>query len=421
MKYFKRLAEEQIGLALKAAGAVYIRGPKACGKTETALKFAKSEINLQEDGRARFLASVEPAEVLLGEAPRLIDEWQEVATIWNNVKTEVDRRKKKGQFILAGSSVLADTANLHSGAGRFLIIDMNTMTLSELGLSNEKVRLQKLLEGGEINATSGNLTLRKLAKQIVVGGWPENIGLDEKYATEMNKSYIDLLTSDDISRVASVKRDPAKAIKVLKSLAKNVATPVEIRTLAEDVDLNLIKEGELMVSRQTASSYLDDFRKVMILREQPAFNIHIRSSAELRKTPKRHLVDPSLAAAVLRLSSDVLFKDLNYFGFLFESLVFHDMSVYASLNDASVSHYRDSYGNEVDIIVEKGNGDFAAFEVKLGDKNLDEPARKLLDFAENVAMDKHKTLISLNIVTGIGNAYTRADGVNVLPLTTLGA
>lgn len=411
MQYVKRLIESQLINALNSSGAVFMRGVKASGKTETALRYAKSFINLQESERDRTLATISPQDVLEGATPRLIDEWQEVPSIWNNIKIETDKRQATKQFILTGSATLKESTRIHSGAGRIITLDMTTLSWAELGYANGSVSLATLLRGGTINPRQNQTELKTICKRLVVGGWPALHGKTEQNAITLNRSYIDLLLSDDISRVSGVQRNRHKASRIIQSIARNLATNVDISTIASDAD----------TSRQTTYQYLDDLRRIMILVDQPAWNVHIRSSASLRVTPKRHLADPSLACATLGLSSTALLHDLNYAGFLFESLVFHDLTVYAQHNDAHLSYYRDSSGNEVDIIVEKRDGSWAAFEVKLGDHNLDVAANKLTGFARNIDTKKSHAPSSINIITGTGLAYTRADGINILPLSVLGA
>ena len=417
MSYIERIVENRIKEALSASGAVFLRGVKACGKTETALRFAKSEINLQASPRNRILAEISPQDALSGETPRLIDEWQEVPPLWNNVKIEIDKRKSPNQFVLTGSATLSDKDKLHSGAGRIITIDMSTLSWAELGYSNSSVSLETLLAGQPIQPKQNQTELRAILQRLVIGGWPGLIGQSERSAITINRSYLDLLLSDDISRVSGVSRNKQKAENVLQSLARNIATAVDISTIASDTERQDINPT---VSRQTTHEYLDDLSQLMILINQPAWNVHIRSSASLRTTPKRHIMDPSLACAALGLSSESLFYDLKFSGFLFESQVFHDLSIYAAENDAKLAYYRDSSGSEVDIIIEKRDGSWAAFEVKLGDISLDDAAKKLLDFASNIDSTKSKSPSSLNIITGTGLAYTRPDGVNVLPLSVIG-
>lgn len=410
MKYCKRLIEKTLTDSLNTSGTVFIRGVKASGKTETALRYAKSSINLQENERIRTLATISPQDILIGATPRLIDEWQEVPSIWNNVKIETDKRKDKNQFILTGSSTLKNKDKIHTGAGRIITLDMSTLTWEELGYSNSSVGLSNLLNGALIKPKQNEVKLKTICKRLVIGGWPSLIGKDERQASILNRSYVDLLLSDDISRVSGVQRNRNKATRVMQSLARNIATCVDISTVSSDAD----------ISRPATYEYLEDLRRIMILIDQPSWNVHIRSAASLRTTPKRHIVDTSLSCAILGLSSSSLFQDLNYTGFLFESLVFHDLTVYAQQNDAHLSYYRDSSGNEIDIIAEKRDGSWAAFEVKLGDHNLDQAASKLSSFTRNIDTKKSKSPSSLNIITGTGLAYTREDGINVLPISVLG-
>jgi len=420
MNYRKRIIENSIKDGLEVAGVVFVRGVKACGKTETAKQFAKSDINLQNT-RNKTLAQIDTSSALLGDTPRLIDEWQEVPNIWNDTKIEVDERKAKGQFILTGSATLGSDIELHSGAGRYVITEMSTMTWSELGISNGAVSLKDLFARKTLSVKQNQIGLRSIAEKLAVGGWPENLGLTERQALLLNKSYYKLLTSDDISRVAKVKRDTNKARKLVQSLARNIATTVDTKTLATDTDCDVIGTAGITLSRQVTYDYLEDLTKLMMVREQKAWKTHIRSAATLRESSKRHLIDPSLAVAALDLDSNAVFDDLNYFGFLFESQVYHDLVVYARELGGEVYHYRDSYNNEVDEVVELNNGDFIFVEVKLGDieAEIDETAKKLIDISNNLV--SKKKLKSLNIITGTGYTYTRPDGVNVISLSSLGS
>jgi len=416
MNYIKRVVEDDLMAKMAASGAILIKGPKSCGKTETASRYAKSVLRMDRDPQVSVIMATNPQLLLEGETPRLIDEWQEQPEIWNYVRHEVDKRKLKGVFILTGSANPPEHARLHSGAGRFTVLQMDTMTWLELGYSSGTVKMSDLLLGNDINYYEPAISLESIIERICVGGWPTLINEDYKNALNMNRGYIDLLCEVDMSQVSGVKRNPSKVRSLLRSLSRNVATLVDNKTLEKDVKIN--ENGEL--SRNTLSDYLDALTKLMILYEQPAFNPHIRSSASLRKSPKRHLCDPSLAVAVLGLDKEALLKDIKYTGFLFESLAIHELNVYAKVNDAVVYHYNDSYGYEVDAIVQKRNGDYAAFEIKLGVGFIDEAAKNLKRFAENIDTEKMELPKSLNIITGTGMSYSRPDGINVISLSALG-
>lgn len=416
MAYIKRLIEGDLTRKMSASGAVLIKGPKSCGKTETASQYAKSILRMDRDPQVSVIMKTNPRLLLEGETPRLIDEWQEQPEIWNYIRHEVDERKSKGLFILTGSSNPPENVRLHSGAGRFTVLQMDTMTWQELGYSSGIVKLSDLLEGRILDYYEPAISLEDIIERICIGGWPTLLNEDYKNAMSMNQGYIDLLCEVDMSQVSGVKRNPYKVRSLLRSLSRNIATLVDNKTLEKDVKIN--ENNEL--SRNTLSDYLEALAQLMILYEQPAFNPHIRSAASLRKSPKRHLCDPSLSVAVLGLDKEALIKDLKYTGFLFESLAIHELNVYAKANDATVFHYNDSYGNEVDAVVQKRNGDYAAFEIKLGVGYIDEAAENLKKFAANIDTGKMEIPKSLNIITGTGMSYRRPDRINVISLASLG-
>jgi predicted AAA+ superfamily ATPase len=416
MAYIKRLLEDDLLAKMAASGAVLIKGPKSSGKTETATRYAKSVLSMDRDPQVLVIMATNPQLLLEGETPRLIDEWQEQPEIWNYVRHEVDNRKLKGQFILTGSANPPENVKLHSGAGRFTVVQMDTMTWQELGYSSGKVKLSDLLRGALNDYFEPAISLEFIIERICIGGWPTLINEGLKNALNMNRGYIDLLCEVDMSQVSKIKRNPHKVRSLLRSLSRNVATLVDNKTLEKDVKINDNNE----LSRNTVSDYLDALSKLMILYEQPAFNPHIRSSASLRKSPKRHLCDPSLAVAALGLEKESLLKDMKYTGFLFESLAIHELNVYAKANDAIVYHYNDSYGYEVDAIVQRRNGDYAAFEIKLGVGFIDEAAENLKKFAANIDTEKMELPKSLNIITGTGMSHRRPDGINVISLASLG-
>ena len=416
MNYVKRIIEEELAEKLSASGAVLVIGPKSCGKTETANQFAKSMVAMDRDKQVDAIMATSPQLLLTGDTPRLIDEWQVYPEIWNYIRHEVDDRKLKGQFILTGSANPVENVKLHSGSGRFTVVRMDTMSWQELGYSSGHVRMADLLMGQIPGSHNPEISLDFLLERMLMGGWPGLFNESLKNAIIMNKGYVDLLCEVDMSNVSGIKRDPGKVRSLLRSLARNTATLVDNRTLERDVKIS----DRNNLSRNTISDYLDALERLMILYEQPAFNPHIRSSASLRKSPKRHLCDPSLAAAALGLDKESLIKDMNYTGFLFETLITHELNVYAKANDARVFHYNDSYGLEVDAIVQKRNGNYAVFEIKLGVGYIDEAAETLKKFTKNINAEKMGLPQSLNIITGTGMSYRRPDGINVISPASLG-
>lgn len=414
--YRERLTDKELLRKLDAAGALLIRGTKACGKTESAKQFSNSILKMDQNAQVPILMETAPERLLIGETPRLIDEWQEHPKIWNFVRHEVDNRKKSAQFILTGSANPEESIKMHSGAGRFTILDMRTMSWQELAFSTGKVSLKSLFEGAKIDVYDEPTDLEFIIDRIITGGFPGLIGKNVRQARDLNRSYVDLLAEVDMSRVSNTKRDPIKVRNLLRSLARNTATMVDIKTLESDIRQRDFKE----LSRPTIYDYLDALDRLMITENQPAWSTHIRSSSSLRKAPKRHFTDVSLAVAALGLKKETLLNDLNFVGFLFESLAIHELRVYAQVSDAKVYHYHDSSGLEVDAIVQKNNGDWCAFEIKLGIGQIEEAAKSLKKFVSvldtnNVTMPK-----SLNIITGTGISYTRNDGINVISLASLG-
>ncbi|MDR3187702.1 MAG: DUF4143 domain-containing protein [Prevotellaceae bacterium] len=416
MGYLKRTVDNEMQMKLNASGAVLVRGVKACGKTETARQFAKSVLQVDQSELVPLLINVAPRRLLVGDAPLLIDEWQEQPKLWNYVRHEVDERKQKGQFILTGSATPYDNAKIHSGAGRFTIMNMRTMSWQELGYSSGKASLRDLLSGKVMNVADHPVELETIIDRMIKGGWPGLLKQTVDEAAVINRSYVDFLAEVDMSRVSNIKRDPIKVRNILRSLARNTATLVKTTTLVDDLKENDNQD----ISRPTLLDYLDALERLMIIEDQPAWNTHIRSSVSLRKSKKRHLADVSLAISALGADKKRLMDDLKITGFLFESQVTHDLRVYAGDNDASVFYYRDSNELEVDAIVEKYNGDWAAFEIKLGTGMVEEAAQNLKKFARNIDTQKAKPPQSLNIIVGTGMSFTRPDGINVISVGSLG-
>lgn len=304
MPYIKRIIEEDLMEKLSASGAVLIKGPKSCGKTATAKQYAKSVLEMDRDQQVPVIMATNPKLLLIGNTPRLIDEWQEQPLIWNYIRHEVDEREAKGQFILTGSANPPDDVRLHSGAGRFTVVQMDTMSWQELGHSTGVVKLSDLLQGHFPNIYDEGITLDFIIDKMLIGGWPSLLNESTKNAMKMNTGYIDLLCEVDMSRVSGVKRDPLKVRSLLRSIARNTATIVENKTIENDVKTS----DRNVLSRNTITEYLDALSRLMILYEQPAFNPHIRSAASMRKSPKRHLCDPSLSIAALGLDKESLEK-----------------------------------------------------------------------------------------------------------------
>jgi uncharacterized protein len=415
MTYTPRIVDQELSSLLKASGAVLIEGPRGCGKTATGRNTSASEALLDVDDDMRSAVSVNPAAVLNGATPRLIDEWQLAPAIWNHVRRAVDDRRQPGQFILAGSAVPADDVTRHSGAGRFTRLRMRPMSLFELGQSDGQISLASLLAGENPEGAACDLSVQEIADDIAVGGWPALRGLAVPEAQRVLRDYISELCRVDISKIGEVRRDPARVERLLVSLARNVATHAAATTLAADAGGS---DGPL--NDDTVREYLDALERLMVVENQPAWSTHLRSTHRLRKAPKRHFVDPSLAAAALGATPERLLREINLLGFLFESLVVRDLRVYAQAADARIFQYRDSSGLEVDVVVEAYDGRWAAFEVKLDSSRVDEAAANLLKFARKVDTDVSGKPATLGVITSGRLGFRLENGVQVIPMGVLG-
>ncbi len=414
MVYHPRIVDAELAEALASVGAVLIEGPKACGKTETARQAAESEIRLDVDEQARFAAATDPTLVLDGKTPRLIDEWQWEPGIWNHVRRAVDDRQANGQFILTGSAVPPDGETRHSGAGRFLRLRMRPMTLSETGDSTKAISFEAIMNGDVVRAGDSGLTVGRIAELVSVGGWPDNLGAPIARTQRLVRGYLSEVARTDIQRVDGVGRAPETVTRLLRSLARNVATAASINALTHDVN-----GADGNMKSETVSAYLDALARLMVIEDLPSWRPSLRSRTRLRAAAVRHFVDPSLAVAAMRATPERLLRDLEWLGLLFENLAVRDLRVYAQALDAQVFAYRDETGLEADAIVEMPDGRWAAFEVKLGQREIDSAAEHLLRLRARVDTDTAGEPVALVVVTATGYGYVREDGVRVVPIGAL--
>jgi predicted AAA+ superfamily ATPase len=415
VQYRKRAVDSQVAQLVSAMGAVVIEGPKACGKTMTAMQVARSVVRLDVDANARTAAALDPSLVLEGDTPRLIDEWQIEPAIWNHVRRLVDDRQANGQFLLTGSSVPADDATRHTGAGRIARLRMRPMSLYESGHSTGRVSLAGLMAGQRSRSTDPGLDVQEIAKRVAVGGWPRFVDAPVDHALTAMRAYVDEVRRTDVQRVGGVNHEPDRVLQLMRSIARNVGTMTGIKTLARD-----LSGPDEAIDHKAAYAYYEALERLMVIEDQPAWAPHLRSKARVRVSPKRHFVDPALAVAVLRATPERLLEDLNLLGFLFESLVIRDLRIYAQTMDAQVLHYKDNTDLEVDAIIESLDGRWGAVEVKLGPGMVDQGAETLLAFSRKVHTEKCGLPRFLAVITGFGLGYVRPDGVHVIPIGALG-
>ena len=420
--YKSRIVDKKLESSLKAYGAVNIVGAKWIGKTWTGREHSKSEFLLMNPSgnyQNRRLADTDISIIFEGDNPRLIDEWQEVPEIWDAVRYKCDEDGKKGKYILTGSTVLSDENKKrikHSGAGRIRKLKMYPMSLYESGDSTGDISLRDIYSNSVKSKLTGDIGLRDIIKLVLRGGFPGSIDIPFEEAIKLPREYIKQIVDSDIDRISDVKRDINKVNLLLRSLSRNESTTVSISKIKNDI--SEVDNEDIDV--KTITEYLGDLSKLYLLENQLPFNGNLRSSMRVKQMEKRHFVDPSIATSLLNMTVEMCVNDLNTFGFFFEAMVERDLRIYAEANDYNLFHYQDYEGNEIDAIVEFTDGDYAAFEIKLGAKQIDEAANNLIRI-KNIMVEKGiKPPKALCVICGLSNAiYTRDDGVIVFPITAL--
>lgn len=416
-EYLPRLIDKKVEEYLRVFGALSVEGPKWCGKTWTSSKHAKSFVYLDNDEiKERALLDLEL--ILNEKQPELIDEWHLVPKIWDRVRRKCDEDSKRGKYILTCSTELNDERKkevFHSGAGRIGKIKMYTMSLYESGDSTGEASLTDMLKGTQKNKNVEIPSLKEISNLIIRGGWPRNLGVDPKNIDLIPKSYIESILDKDMND--DKKRDKNKMRMIIKSLARNESTIASNQTIMNDIE-EFATGDELVESRITITDYLDVLERLHIIENQDAYNENYRSKNRIGKSPKRHLTDPSLACAALNLTADKLIKDLNTFGFMFESLVERDLRIYIEYLGGRLYHFRDNVtGLEVDSILEFSDGEYAAIEIKLGYNKIAEAKKELLKFYDNmIAKPKFMCIITSNFSSVVKDPET---GIYILPITAL--
>lgn len=419
--YKKRIADELLKRKLRAKGAVLVQGPKWCGKTTTAEQIAASSIYMDEPEKKvqyRHLAEVNISQLLSGDAPRLIDEWQTIPQLWDAIRFAVDHREESlGQFILTGSAVPADRSLIeHSGTGRFAWLTMSTMTLAEAGDSTCEVSLAGLFKRPEemVNGfTSHNLA--DVAFLICRGGWPEAIEMEREAALDQAHEYVDAIVETDISRVDNVARDTDVARCLMRSYARHQGAQATLGTIAADIS------ATSSISEKTTGSYLNALKQIFVINDVSAWNPNLRSKTAIRTSDTRYFMDSAIATASLGVGPDDLMNDLETMGLMFETLCMHDLQVYAQALDGRVYHYRDKNQLECDAVVHLRNGKYGLIEIKIGgDTLIEQGASTLKELAAKIDTTKMNAPSFMMVLTAVGNyAYRRKDGVCIVPIGCL--
>ena len=424
--YIKRICDEELELKLEAFGAVHIVGPKWCGKTTTAKQFAKSVIEMQDpDKRDMYIqtAKVKPSNLLVGENPRLIDEWQIAPNLWDAVRVSVDRRNEDGLYILTGSNAIDKTEIMHTGTGRIDTLMMYPMSLYESQESNGTVSLAKLFSDPHAldDGCESNLTIDQLIFAACRGGWPSSLQKkSDKAKLLVARSYFDSLCAEDISNVDGVQRDETTTRLLLRSYARNISTIVSNRAIINDVNANT------EFSDSSFYSYVKVLKKLFLIQDVEAWCPAIRSKSAIQATDKREFVDPSLVVAALGVDPEYFNLDLKTFGFIFETLCIRDLKAYSAALGGRVSYYHDRYGLEADCVLHLRDGRYALIEFKLGSADIDDGAKHLLELEKLIKeYNEKETQCKLRlpdlkiVITGTQYGYTRDDGVLVVPIGCL--
>ncbi len=426
MKYIDRICDEELKNKLDVFGAVHVVGPKWCGKTTTAKRFAKSYIEMQDpDRRDAYIqtAMIRPSSLLIGDNPRLIDEWQIAPNIWDAVRVSVDRRDEAGLYILTGSNSIDNSKIMHTGTGRIDSFQMYPMSLYESGESNGTVSLRDLFDSKDMleNGCISELSIDDLIKAACRGGWPSAVNRKQSNASLMiARSYFDSLCKEDVSNVDNVKRDETGTRLLMRSYARNISTFASNRTILRDINANY-NMGET-----SFYDYVKALKRIYVIQDVEAWCPAIRSKSAIQASDKKEFVDPSIVIAALGVDQEYFNTDLKTFGFIFETLCIRDLRIYSNSLGGRVSYYHDRYGLEADAVLHLRDGRYALIEIKLGQNEIEEGANHLCEI-ERLINDHNKTekqvplrLPDLKIViTGTQYGYKRNDGVLVVPIGCL--
>jgi len=424
--YWPRIIDRLLEDRLSATGAVLVAGPKWCGKTTTAEQRAKSTLKLQDPDKTKgylATAAVKPSLLLQGENPRLIDEWQMAPVLWDAIRNAVDERGEDGLFILTGSTTVDESTIMHSGTGRISRMVMYPMSLYESKESNGRISLEDLFKSHQldIDGITSDLSLEALIFASCRGGWPSSLKKKTREGMLYEaQNYVNNICDSDVSTVDGVKKSPGRARAILQSYARNISTLASNKTIQKDVSSNY---GD--ISEPTFFSYLNALERLYVIEDIPAWSPKIRSATSIRSSKKKEFIDPSIATAALVLSPEILLQDLNTFGFIFECLCMRDLKIYSSARGGRISYYHDRYGLEADCVLHLADGRYALIEFKLGGQGIEAGAAHLIEIKQLIKKANKEKGAGLRepdllmVITGGEMAYTRNDGVKIIPIGCL--
>ncbi len=420
--YLSRIVDEELDELLNGVSAVALEGPKAVGKTATALQRARTVHEL-DDPAQRQIAAADPARLVGGEGPILIDEWQRVPESWDLVRRAVDRDPRPNRFLLTGSAN-PESPETHSGAGRIVRVRMRPLSLAERGLGTPTVSLAALLRGerGTIDGES-SLTLDDVVTEIVASGFPAIRTLGGRAHRAQIESYLARVVDKDFKELGYAVRDPELLLRWMRAYAAASATTATLETIR---DAATSGEGS-KPTRDSVLAYRSVLERLWLLDPVSAWLPSRNPIARLARPDKHHLADPALAASLLGVTPETLLagddaglempRDGTLLGHLFESLVTQSVRVYAQSAEADVGHLRTKNGrHEIDLVVERSDKRVLAIEVKLARTIGDDDVKHLRWLQGKIGDD----LLDAVVVTTGPYAFRRNDGIAVVPADLLG-
>lgn len=424
-EYLPRIIDKQIEKYLRVIGAILIIGPKWCGKTTTAMEHTNSMLKLQSNQKDYYyqVAEINPKQLLNGEKPKLIDEWQITPILWDIIRNDVDESNDKGLYILTGSTVVNDSEIMHTGTGRIHRMLMMPMSLYESKDSNGQISLSELFQNPDMDISTciSDLKVEDIAFVACRGGWPESLNIENREDQLLIASlYFDAICESDVSAIDGIKRDSNRVRYILRSYSRNISTLAKDKTILSDITHEY---GD--IGKTTYYDYIDALKRLFVIKNIDGWSPNIRSANMIRKGTKKEFIDPSIAIAALDLSPERLMNDIKTFGFIFENLCIRDLTIYINDIGGNIYYYNDNYGLEADAVLQLKNGDYALIEIKLGSREIEKGAKNLLKLKKLIQEKKDKEKLNipnpkfLAIITGGEFAYTRKDGVKVIPIGCL--
>lgn len=420
--YSARVVDAELDDLMQSVAALAIEGAKGVGKTATATQRAASVREL-DDPAQRSVAVADPARLLDGPPPVLIDEWQYVPESWDLVRRAVDAGAEPGQFLLTGSSRPAERGS-HSGAARIVSVRMRPLALAERALAPPTVSLSALLAGDRPQVDGASpVGLETYVDEIVSSGFPGLRSLNGRALRAQLDGYLLRIVDRDFEELGHNVRDPAALRRWMTAYAAASSTTASFETIR---DAATGGHGE-KPAKSTTLPYRDVLERLWIVDPVEAWLPTRNRISRLSAPPKHQLADPALAARLLGIDAGALLdgstggppipRDGTLLGALFESLVTLSIRAYAQAGEATVKHLRTVKGvHEVDLIAERSDGRVVAIEIKLARDVGDRDVRHLHWLAERLGDD---LLDSVVVTTGV-EAYRRADGIAVVPAALLG-